>query len=480
MNSHMRQRLSLSLYLNYFVHGIGLIILAQNMQTLGKLWQTPLATVSYVISGLGIGRLLAYMLLGVLSDRYGRKNFIMLGMICYCLFFLGMLAAPNIQIAYLLAIIAGIANSALDSGTYTTFVELGGNESASNVLIKAFMSLGEFILPLLVVSLENNNLWFGWSFVLAAAVLIINFFLLLPLKFPQANQTSKVLLGTWKDIGKLKKAVITAALALYGYTSMALMILFTQWITMYATEILHMGNVAAHFLLSLYSIGSISGVLIMFWLLRKHFSELTLLVTLNTAALLSLAIICFIHIAWVTQLAAFIFGLTAASGVMQVGLNTFLKLYPRTKGLVTGVFFTFGSLASFTVPVITGWLSKQSIAATLEFDLLIGSASLLLVIIVRLALGRQKTIAGTRRTISLLDKIIIRLLVRRFKEVNTINTFKKELKIPVLDSKREEKVLANVAANCSDKKILPYLQEIYTEIMAHSRKYQENKRQNNN
>ncbi|KRM96762.1 transport protein [Liquorilactobacillus aquaticus DSM 21051] len=479
MNAHMQHRLSLSLYLNYFVHGIGLIILAQNMQSLGQLWHAPLATVSYVISGVGIGRLIAYLLLGILSDRYGRKNFVFLGMICYFVFFLGMLGAPNIQIAYLLAIIAGIANSALDSGTYTTFVELGGKEGASNVLIKAFMSLGEFVLPLFVASLENNSLWFGWSFILAASVLIINFFLLLPIKFPKANQSKSTMLGTLKFLSKPRKIIITTALALYGYTSMALMILFTQWITLYASETLHMGNVAAHFLLSLYSIGSISGVLIMFWLLRRQISELTLLVFFNIAALISLSIICFIHIAWLTQLASFVFGLTAASGVMQVGLNTFLKLYPQTKGLVTGIFFTFGSLASFTVPVITGWLSKKNIAAALEFDLLISCASLILVVIIRLTLGKQKTLAGTRRTISYIDKLIVRLLVRRFKAVDTIITFKEEINIPVLDSKREEKVLDNVADQCSNQKIIPYLQEIYMSIMASSRKYQENKRHNN-
>ncbi|KRL37409.1 MFS transporter [Liquorilactobacillus uvarum] len=480
MNARMQNRLSLSLYLNYFVHGIGLIILAQNMQALGKLWQTPLATVSYVISGVGIGRLVAYLILGTLSDRYGRKNFVFLGMICYFIFFLGMLGAPNIQIAYLLAIVAGIANSALDSGTYTTFIELGGNEGASNVLIKAFMSLGEFVLPLLVASLENNNLWFGWSFILAALVLIINFFLLLPVKFPKTNQSKSSMIGTLKGVNKLKKIIITAALALYGYTSMALMILFTQWITLYASETLHMNNVASHFLLSLYSIGSISGVLIMFWLLRKNISELTLLVSLNIAALISLSIICFIHVAWLTQIASFVFGLTAASGVMQVGLNTFLKLYPQIKGMITGVFFTFGSLASFTIPVITGWLSQKSVAAALEFDLLISCASLLLVVIIRIALGKQRTLAGTRRTISFLDKIIVRLLIHRFKAVDTIITLKEEINIPVLDSKREEKVLSNVSAGCSDQKIVPRLQEIYTAIMASSRKYQENKRHNNN
>ena len=51
-------RLKLTLYLNYFIHGMGLIILAQNMPALAASWQVPLATVSFVISGVGIGRLI--------------------------------------------------------------------------------------------------------------------------------------------------------------------------------------------------------------------------------------------------------------------------------------------------------------------------------------------------------------------------------------------------------------------------------------
>lgn len=56
MTKSNRRRLSMALYLNYLVHGIGLIILTQNMQALGGFWHVPIATVSYVISGIGIGK----------------------------------------------------------------------------------------------------------------------------------------------------------------------------------------------------------------------------------------------------------------------------------------------------------------------------------------------------------------------------------------------------------------------------------------
>ena len=46
--------LCLSLYLNYFVHGIGVLILAQNMDSLAARWGS-LADVMSVIGMLGIG-----------------------------------------------------------------------------------------------------------------------------------------------------------------------------------------------------------------------------------------------------------------------------------------------------------------------------------------------------------------------------------------------------------------------------------------
>ncbi|GAY76139.1 putative transport system permease protein [Sporolactobacillus inulinus] len=87
MDRSNKVKLSLILYLNYFVHGIGLIILTQNMKTLSGEWGTPLAVVSFAISGMGIGKLIAYYALGSLSDRYGRKALVVFGMGMYVIFF---------------------------------------------------------------------------------------------------------------------------------------------------------------------------------------------------------------------------------------------------------------------------------------------------------------------------------------------------------------------------------------------------------
>ena len=165
--THSYRPLCLSLYLNYFVHGIGVLILAQNMDALAARWGS-LADVMSVIGMLGIGRLIVLFVSGKLSDKYGRKPFVLLGMVTYIAFFLGILVSPTTTVAYIFGILAGIANSFLDAGTYPALIE-SYPESASTVtvLLKAFISAGQFLLPLFIGMLVVMNAWYGWSFIAA-------------------------------------------------------------------------------------------------------------------------------------------------------------------------------------------------------------------------------------------------------------------------------------------------------------------------
>lgn len=165
---------AIGLYFNYGPrHGV--ILMSLNMSSLEHQWQTNAAGVSIVISSLGIGRLSVLLMAGMLSDRYGRRPFIIFGMICYLIFFVGIINTHSIFIAYAFGFLAGMANSFLDAGTYPSLMEaFPRSPSTANILIKAFVSSGQFLLPMIISLLVWAELWFGWSFLLAAAIMIIN------------------------------------------------------------------------------------------------------------------------------------------------------------------------------------------------------------------------------------------------------------------------------------------------------------------
>lgn len=389
------RRLSFSLYLNYVVHGFSLLILAQNMTALSHAWNVPIAVVSYVISGVGIGRLLAYLITGYFSDKLSRKFFVYLGMLCYFLFAVGIPFSKSIPLSYFFAILAGVANLALDAGTYTTFVEMAHGNGRYNVLIKAVASIGEFIIPLLVSLFAHLHAWYGWSFMVMALILVINAFLLLPLKFPKQGVAEAIETVDIKEKSKGIKIFTSILFALYGYLSMALMIWYTQWITLFGQNTVGFTNIQSHFLLSLYSIGSIVGVILLFILLGKNVSETAIMIAMNIIATASLlAIIVSKNIAF-SEIASFMFGFSAASGVMQTGLTAFMRLYPARRGFVTGIFYFFGAIASFTVPIITGLLSKESIKLAFGADIVIGIVAVIVVTLIALLMRKiNKTAAN--------------------------------------------------------------------------------------
>lgn len=224
------------LYLNYLVHGIGVLVMSLNVHEFEVQWQTDAAGVSVVISSLGLGRLALLVLAGSLSDKYGRRPFVLLGTVTYLAFFIGLLFTHDVGTAYFFGLLAGAANSLLDAGTYPRLMELFPKAPGPAViLVKAFVAAGQFSLPLILSFLVAHELWFGWSLLTAAAILALNFCVLfwMPIKVPdQPTRLGEPLAAELAQLNdpeaklKLKRSSRIAmpeliSYTLFGYTAMA-------------------------------------------------------------------------------------------------------------------------------------------------------------------------------------------------------------------------------------------------------------------
>ena len=88
----------------------------------------------------------------------------------------------------------------------------------------------------------------------------------------------------------------------------------------------------------------------------------------------------------------------------------------------------------------------------------------------------MEDLSTSRKKINELDQQLVKLLEERFNVVTEVHDYKLKHDLPVLDAKREQQVLTKVAGLTNRSDLLPYLQEIYQEIMHRSREYQKSQR----
>ncbi|MEO3739928.1 MFS transporter [Kosakonia sp. WA-90] len=381
---------ALGLYLNYLVHGMGVILMSLNMSSLELQWQTNAAGVSVVISSLGIGRLSVLFFSGVLSDKFGRRPFIIFGMICYLTFFLGIINTHNILVAYAFGFVAGIANSFLDAGTYPSLMEAFPRApGTANVLIKAFISAGQFLLPLIISLLVWAELWFGWSFLIAAAIMLLNGVFLLRCTFPPHQGRQVTAARPAPDCAappvKHRCSVIDlASYTLYGYVAMTTFYLISQWLAQYGQFVVGLSYTASIKLLSVYTCGSLLCVLITAPLVRKTARTMALLILYTFMSFVALLTVCLHPSVYVVVIFSFVIGFSSAGGVVQIGLTLMATRFPHAKGKATGIYYSAGSIATFTIPLITARLSEHSIADIMWFDTAIAAVGFLLALFIGL------------------------------------------------------------------------------------------------
>ncbi|HFZ8996053.1 TPA: MFS transporter [Citrobacter freundii] len=375
------------LYINYLVHGMGVILMTLNMSSLERLWHTDAAGVSVVISSLGIGRLSVLLFAGMLSDRFGRRPFIIAGMLCYLAFFFGIVHTQNIVIAYAFGFLAGMANSFLDAGTYPSLMEaFPSSPSTANILIKAFVSCGQFLLPLIISLLVWNDLWFGWSFITAAAIMSVNALFLFRCAFPPhpGRPVSRTTPETKTSSPEKHRCSVIelASYTLYGYISMATFYLISQWLAQYGQFVAGMSYTLSIKLLSIYTCGSLLCVFITAPLVRKTVRSTTLLMLYTFISFLALLTVCLHPNIYVVMVFAFVIGFSSAGGVVQIGLTLMAARFPHAKGKATGIYYSSGSIATFTIPLITAHLAEKSIASIMWFDTGIAAIGFLLALFI--------------------------------------------------------------------------------------------------
>ena len=255
-------------------------------------------TVTAVTAALGFGRLVSLPFAGPLSDKLGRRISVLIGAASYVIFFIGIAFSLNIQVAYVAAVLGGIAIGIL--GVLAIFAPMpAGNAAAKS---ESFIS-----------SLKNANF-----------------------------------------------SVESIALILIGFTSTAIFQLWLNCAQTFGKEIAGIPLASVSMMQTYYSAGAMVALVVTSLLIIK-FKQVRFLVIYPAISVVMLVLVYLVKTPMICFVGVFVIGYAAAGGVLQMATATVNDLSPNIKGTITSLVMIASSLCNYTILSAAAKMSSMQV-----------------------------------------------------------------------------------------------------------------------
>lgn len=355
---------AVAVYLSFLLCGIDMSITAQYKIQLAQAWGqgNNIAAVLTVNSAVGIGGIVASFFTGIISDHFGRRSSAIISSFLWAAFAFGMLYAPNVSVAYFAGIFGGVANSFTNAAWTPSMMDAYPDKrSLVTLLTKFFVSLGQFILPFIIVALAASHISFAVAFNLLGAIYVIIGVLCFFLPFPQVGGAQRQAVrkeekAEGKKPTKIKITGETIALALMGFSTTAVFMIWTQT-NQELGKLYGLSNPAL--LQSIYAVTSLISVLVTSWMVTKGLRESTVLIVYPAVAAVALLLAYFIHNGALLFLVAALMGWFAAGGLMQLAVSLLSGLYPDYKATATSAIGLANGISNWGVIQIAALITEN-------------------------------------------------------------------------------------------------------------------------
>lgn len=342
---------ALILYLNYFIHGIGCSILSQQVvkELLAENWGlNDVMAVTSIAAALGLGRLISLPFAGPLSDKLGRRISVLIGCASYVIFFVGIAFSPNTTVAYIAAVLGGIANSFLDTATYPAVAEIIYKYTGIATMgIKFFISVAQLLMPFFLGLVAGTSMSYLMLPLVAGIAIAVLGILAIFAPLPAASESGK----SESFLNNLKNAhfsIESVALILIGFTSTATFQLWLNCAQTFGTQIANIPSENVSVMQTYYSAGTMVALFVTSALITK-FKQVRFLIIYPAISLVMLALVYMIRTPMICYVGAFVIGYAAAGGVLQMATAVVNDLFPKIKGTITSLVMIASSLCNYTI-----------------------------------------------------------------------------------------------------------------------------------
>ena len=377
---------ALILYLNYFIHGIGCSILSQQVvkELLAEQWGIgDVMAVTSVAAALGLGRLISLPFAGPLSDKLGRRISVLIGVASYAIFFVGIAFSPNMAVAYVAAVLGGIANSFLDTATYPAVAEIMYKYTGIATMgIKFFISIAQLLMPFFLGVVAGSSLSYLMLPVVAGVAIGVLGILAIFAPFPAASECGKSE-SLIQNIKIANFSIESIALILIGFTSTATFQLWLNCAQTFGTEIAKIPSESVSVMQTYYSAGTMVALVVTSLLITK-FKQVRFLVIYPAISVVMLALVYVIKTPVICYIGAFVIGYSAAGGVLQMATATVNDLFPKIKGTITSLVMIASSLCNYTILTAA---AKMTSSQVIVMNLVITIIGVVLALFVNMRYG---------------------------------------------------------------------------------------------
>ncbi|MBU3840136.1 MAG: MFS transporter [Candidatus Ruminococcus intestinipullorum] len=371
------------LYLNYFIHGIGASILSQQVvkELLAEQWGTgDVMGVTAIAAALGLGRLISLPFAGPLSDKLGRRISVIIGCMSYVIFFVGIAFSPNTQVAYLAAILGGIANSFLDTATYPAVAEIINKYTGIATMgIKFFISVSQLLMPFFLGVVAGTSMSYLTLPLVAGIAIAVLGVLSIFAPFPTIEGTGKSE-SFFNNLKNANFSLESIALILIGFTSTATFQLWLNCAQTFGKEVAGIASEEVSVMQTYYSAGTMVALVVTSILITK-FKQVRFLAIYPAISTVMLVLVYVTKTPFICYVGAFVIGYAAAGGVLQMATAVVNDLFPKIKGTITSLVMIASSLCNYT---ILSAASKMSAENVIVMNLVITVIGVLLAIFVNM------------------------------------------------------------------------------------------------
>ncbi len=383
---------ALILYLNYFIHGVGCSVLGQAVikEALAASWGVEVMTITAISAALGLGRLIALPFAGPLSDKLGRRISTAIGSASYAIYLIGLALAFNAgtsggyTIAYVCAILGGIANSFLDTGIYPAVAEIiSAAPGVATMGIKFFIAISQMLLPFVLgitvtttaAGLTSYNmLFYGCGIIYIVLMVLILF---APLPDADASAAGKKE-GLLQSLKHTHFSIESIAMILIGFTCTGTFQLWLNCAQNFAKDVV--GWADPSIMQTYYSMGTLIALIVTAILTRK-IKDVRFILVYPIICLATLILVLIGKSQTLCVIGAFAIGWAGAGGLLQIATSVCNMLFPKIKGTVTALVMIASSLCNYTILTAA---SKMSPSGVMTMNIVLTAIGVLLGLFVNL------------------------------------------------------------------------------------------------